>query len=234
MSTPNEQFNIHAEPVAPTIGFRGSSFTKQAGDSDRRTADYAAWMQDIEERKARSAAFEAKRQQNKPQEPKVELSAVDEVLNALEEAAEDFEQTHLKPNFPFIEARNEVERLRAELAEAEDRLNAIEARGDSVQRLTNAVRSAESQLQALVSRAETEEVAAIARDHYGWDIPWNRISDENKKDFRNHASVIALKQFYVPRSIVHPKQTPSVRIAAITVTSSRREAHGAAQAPRDP
>jgi hypothetical protein len=55
-------------------------------------------------------------------------------------------------------------------------------------------------------------VAAIAREHYGWEIPWNRISDENKKDFRNHASVIAFKKFYVPRSIVRPGQTENVEV----------------------
>jgi hypothetical protein len=39
-----------------------------------------------------------------------------------------------------VEAGNKVERLRSELAGAEAELQVIEARGDSVQRLTNAVR----------------------------------------------------------------------------------------------
>jgi transketolase N-terminal domain/subunit len=152
---------------------------------------------------------EAKRQEHKPQEPKVELSAIDDALNDLEKAPDDFEgpNGYGKPNLPLIETRNEVDRLRSELAAAEARLAEIEARGDSVQRLTNAVRQAESQLQALVTRAETAEIAAIAHRHYGWEIPWSRISNENKRDFRNHASVMVFKSFYIVRSI---GQIPSV------------------------
>jgi len=110
----------------------GSEPTRAEG----KTADYAAWIQDMEDRKARSAALEAKRQAHKPQEPKVEASAIDEVLNNLDAAAEDFELTQLKPNLPLIEMRNEVERLRSELSAAETKLAEIEARGDSIQRLT--------------------------------------------------------------------------------------------------
>src|SRR5260370_39226519 len=104
---PNEEQNPHKEPVSPTIGFM---HTKTAGDTSGRTSDYAAWQQDMADRKARAAELEQKRQQHKPQDPRVELSAVDEVLNALSDAADDFEQTHLQPNIPLIETLNEVER----------------------------------------------------------------------------------------------------------------------------
>jgi hypothetical protein len=46
---------------------------------------------------------------------KVELSAIDEVLNAVDAAAEDFEQSYGKPNQPLIDAKIEAERLRVEL-----------------------------------------------------------------------------------------------------------------------
>ena len=95
------------EPVAPSV-----EFVTHAGNRSGRTADYAPWMQDIEDRRKRSAELEAKRQQVKPKEIKVELSAIDEVLNALDSATEDFEQTHLKPNLPLIDAKIEAERLR--------------------------------------------------------------------------------------------------------------------------
>jgi hypothetical protein len=72
MST--EQPNIHLEPVAPSV-----EFVTQAGDSSGRKADHSAWLQDLEKRKARAAEFEAKRQQVKPKEIKVELSVLDEV-----------------------------------------------------------------------------------------------------------------------------------------------------------
>jgi archaellum component FlaC len=201
---PNE-VNIHAEPVAPSV-----EFVTHAGNRSGRTADYAPWMQDIEDRRKRSAELEAKRQQVKPQEIKVELSAIDEVLNALDSATEDFEQTHLKPNLPLIEGKKIVADLTQRLAEEQAKLDAIEARGDSVQRLTNSVRSAESQLQSLVSRAEAEEVSRLAEKHYGWPIPHSKISPEMKREFALHASVLAFKTFYVPRSVVLPGQILSV------------------------
>jgi hypothetical protein len=195
------------EPVAPTV-----AFVRHAGDTSGRTADYDAYMQDLEERAARTAAFEAQRQQNKPQEPKVELSAIDAALIALEEAAQDFEgpNGYGKPNQPLIDAKLEVERLRGELATAEDVLAKIEARGDSVQRLINAIGQAEAQLQSLVSKAESAEILRLAEKHYGWKIGWDRVSPEMKRDFKNHASVMAFKTFYVQRSIVNPGQQLSV------------------------
>jgi hypothetical protein len=103
-------------------------------------------MADLEERRARSAAFEAKRQANQPGEPRIEISAIDEALTTLDAAATDFEESYGKPNQPLIDAKLEVQRLQSELASAETRLSEIEARGDSIQRLTNAVRRAENQL----------------------------------------------------------------------------------------
>jgi archaellum component FlaC len=194
------------EPVAPVL----SAFVTHAGDGRGRTADHAAWIRDLAERTARTAGFEAQRQQNKPQEPKVELSAIDEVLIALEAGAVDFENSFGKINEPLVQGRAEVERLRAELATAEDLLAKIESRGDSVQRLTNAVGSAEAQLQSLVGKAETAEIRRLAEKHYGWKIGWDRISTEMKRDFKNHASVMAFKNFYVQRSVVLPGQQPSV------------------------
>jgi hypothetical protein len=83
-----EQPNIDFKPVAPTV-----AFVTHAGDSSGRTADHAAWVQDIEERKARTAAFEAKRQQHTPQEPKVELSAIDAAIEAADAALTAFENS---------------------------------------------------------------------------------------------------------------------------------------------
>jgi hypothetical protein len=195
------------EPVAPTV-----AFVRHAGDTSGRTADYDAYIRDLEERAARTAAFQAQRQQNKPQEPKVELSAIDAALIALEKAAQDFEgpNGYGKPNQPLIDAKLEVERLRGEIATAEDVLAKIEARGDSVQRLMNSIGQAESQLQSLVSKAESAEILRLAEKHYGWKIGWDRVSPEMKRDFKNHASVMAFKTFYVQRSIVNPGQQLSV------------------------
>jgi len=193
---PNE-VNMHAEPVAPSVEFVSHAGSRQGV----KTADHAAWLKDIEERKARAAEFEAKRrQQLKPKELKVELSAIDEVLNALDAAAEEFEQSYGKPNQPLIDTKIETDRLRRELAEAEKRLATIEARGDSVQRLKHALKAAEAQIENLRSTAESEEIMRLASAHYRWSIPWDKISSEMKRDFRNHASVIAFKKFVVHAS----------------------------------
>jgi predicted RNase H-like nuclease (RuvC/YqgF family) len=211
MNETHENVNsLEPEAVIPQIGARG--FHKVAEDNSGRTSDHAAWLQDMADRQKRTQELEAKRQANKPQEPKVDVSTIDEVLSALEAAADEFEgpNGYGKPNLPLIGARNEVERLKFELSAAETKLAEIESRGDSVQRLTDAVRSAESQLQQLVSRAESEEILRLAHAHYGWQIPWEKVASEMKRDFRNHASVMAFKLFYVPRSFVNPGQTPSV------------------------
>jgi DNA repair exonuclease SbcCD ATPase subunit len=192
---PNE-VNIHAEPVAPSVEFVTHAESRQG----RKTAEHAEWMRDMEERKARSAEFEANCQKVKAKETKVELSVFDEVLNAVDAAAEDFDQSNGKPNQPLIDAKIEADRFRRELAEAEARLAELEEKGDSVQRLKNALTVAEAQLLELRSTAESEEILNLAADHYGWAIPWNRIGDEMKRDFRNHASVIAFREFFVTTS----------------------------------
>jgi hypothetical protein len=192
---PNE-VNIHAEPVAPSVEFVTHAGNRIGGG----TADHAAWLQDIEDRRKRAAEFEVKHQKVKPKELKVDLSVLDEVLNAVDAAAEDFEESYGKPNQPLIDAKIEAERLRVELAEAEARLTELEAKGDWVQRLKNALTVAEAQLLELRSTAESEEVLRLAAKHYGWAIPWNRIGDEMKRDFRNHASVLAFKEFFVTTS----------------------------------
>jgi hypothetical protein len=98
------------EPLTVIPGPVNRSTRKVAGDESGRTADYDAWRQDLDERKARAVAMEEKRREHlKPVEPKVEFSAIDSVLSELDAAADDFEQTHLKPNLPLIEARNKVE-----------------------------------------------------------------------------------------------------------------------------
>jgi hypothetical protein len=115
-----------------------------------------------------------------------------------------------KANLTLIEKRALVADLESRLSVARQELQVIESRGDSVQRLTNAVSAAESQLQQLVGRAESAEILRLAEKHYGWKIGWDRISTEMKRDFRNHASVLVFKNFYVHRSTVIPGQIPNV------------------------
>jgi hypothetical protein len=109
--------NIHAGPVAPTIGF---VLRTRVDRTDGKTTEHWAWIQDIEDRRNRAAEFEAKRQQVKPKKIRVELSTIDKVLIAVDEAIKDFEgpNGYGKPNQPLIDAKIEADRLRRELAEA--------------------------------------------------------------------------------------------------------------------
>ena len=131
------------EPVAPTVGF-----VKRAGDSSGKTADHAAWMKDLEERKARGAEHEAKRRQLNEQasKPIDVVEELDAELVKLETAAQAFERDFGKPNEPLIAAKQLVADLEAKLATARQELAAIESLGDSVTRLKTAIQNAESSL----------------------------------------------------------------------------------------
>jgi hypothetical protein len=192
------------EPTAPTV-----SFVKYAGDISGQTADHSAWLKDIEERKARSAAFEAKRQQLKSEAPKLEVGHIDAALNALHDADEDFTQSFGKPNTELLTQRQLVAELTVRLSEEQAKLDAIEARGDSVDRLNAAVQVVESQFQAMLSRAENAEIRRLAIDLYGWDVPFDQLSSERKREFRLHSSIIELKKLYLPQ---HPHKTDDVAV----------------------
>jgi hypothetical protein len=114
-----------------------------------------------------------------PEQPRVDLvSELDSALTTLEAGAVDFEKSHGQPNSELIESRKLVAELTARLAEERAKLSEIEARGDSVTRLWNAVSLAEAQLQGLLATAETEAIKALARKHYGWDIPFSKVTRE--------------------------------------------------------
>jgi len=136
------------------------------------------------------------------------VAEIDGALHTLEVSAEDFDNSYGKPNQPLIDAKMETERLRRQLAEAEARLAELEAKGDSVQRLSTAVAFAEAQLQGLLGTAETEAVRALAHAHYGWDLPLSKVSSDMRKEFALHVSVVSLKRFTIPR---HPGKTDNVK-----------------------
>jgi hypothetical protein len=208
---------MNAEPTLPDTGEPLAiipeapiHFGRPERQGPRENADRAEWNRDLEERKARATDQLAKR---------IEPVAVDMVaeidgaLSTLELAAQDFEgpNGYGKPNLPLIQERANVERLRRELAESEARLADLELRGDSVQRLSTSVSFAESQLQGLVFTAQSEAVKALARKHYAWDVPINKISREMHQEFALHASVISLKQFAVPRHPVNSTDVEQLR-----------------------
>jgi hypothetical protein len=196
--------NFQTEPEAPTVGF-----VKHAGDTSGRTADHAAWVQDLKERQARGAEQEAKRRQliEQASKPIDVVAELDSALTTLEAGAVDFENSYGQPNSELIESKKIVAELTARLAEEQAKLDAIEARGDSVTRLSTAVAFAEGQLQALLATEETEAIKAMARKHYGWDIPLSKVSREMRQEFALHVSVVSLKRFSLPR---HPGKSEDV------------------------
>jgi DNA repair exonuclease SbcCD ATPase subunit len=183
--------DIQLEPTAPAIElWRGRPAPAKA---DLIGADPAQQRQEeqnkqrIEQERELEQKLKSSAVKRLPEQPRVDLvSELDSALTALEAGAVDFENSFGKINEPLVQARAEVERLRAELAEAEARLSAIETRGDSVTRLSNAVSLAEAQLQGLLATAETEAIAALAKARYGWEVPRGKLSPEVKRELSLH------------------------------------------------
>jgi chromosome segregation ATPase len=180
-----------AEPVSPVIGF-----VKRAGDTSGKTAEFDAYMRDIAERQQRTAELTEKRRQSAKQEVNL-VAELDAELSALEAGAQDFEQTHLKPNLPLIETRNDVERLRSELAAAESRLAEIVARGDSVTRLFHSVTRAEGALNGLLRAAEEKAIRKLVTDKFGWETPMHKVGRETLRELALDISVQSLRQFAI-------------------------------------
>jgi chromosome segregation ATPase len=183
--------DIQLEPVTPSVGF-----VKRAGDTSGRTADHATWVQDLEDRKARTAELTEKRRQSAKQEINL-VAELDAELSALESGAQDFEQTHLKPNLPLIQTRNDVERLRNELNAAEAKLAEIEARGDSVTRLFHSVMRAEGALNGLLRAAEEKAMRKLVTAKFGWEAPMHKVSRETLRELALDISVQSLRQFAI-------------------------------------
>jgi hypothetical protein len=96
---------FQTEPEAPTVAtfsrgreigrpeeFSNSYDIRVKGSTQEK--DREEYFADIEHRRQRATEFEARRQNVKPKEIKVELSVLDEVLNAVDAAAENFQQSY--------------------------------------------------------------------------------------------------------------------------------------------
>ncbi len=201
MATKKERIKTMSEqlePVAPSV-----EFVKHAGDTSGKTADYGAYIQDLEDRRNRPVHYRpAKREVNLIEE-------LDAALVNLEAGATDFEQSYGKPNLPLIEARNEVERLRSELSAAEARLAEIEARGDSVTRLFRYVAYAEAALNGLLSAAEEKAIRKLVTAKFGWEAPIHKVTRETLKELALDISVQSLRQFAIQP---HREKTSDVAV----------------------
>jgi hypothetical protein len=204
--------DIQLDPTAPTIEmWRGRPAPAKP---DFIGADQIEQRQEqennlrIEQERELEQQLKSSAVKRLPEQPKVDLvSELDSALTTLEAGAVDFEKSHGQPNSELIESRKLVAELTARLAEEQAKLSAIEARGDSVTRLWNAVSLAEAQLRGLLATAETEAIKALARKHYGWDIPFSKVSREMRQEFALHVSVVSLRKFTLPR---HPGKSEDV------------------------
>jgi len=99
--------SVHkTEAVAPVVGF-----VKRAGDHSGKTADYDAYIRDLEDRRNRPVHY-------RPAKQEINLVVeLDSELSALEAGATDFEKSYGQPNTELIESRKIVAELTARLAE---------------------------------------------------------------------------------------------------------------------
>lgn len=131
------------------------------------------------------------------------------MLDSLHDADRDFTESHGKPNTELLAQRELVAELIARLSEERAKLDVIEARGSSVDRLNAAVQVAESQFQVMLSRAENEEIQRLATNLYGWNVPFDQLSPERKREFRLHSSIIGLNKLHLP---LYPNKTEDVAL----------------------
>jgi hypothetical protein len=225
--------SIHIEPTAPVpppfkLSSRDKPFigpippaaadlvgpetpTQNQGERQREQ-DHKDWLQDMEDRKARSAGLAEKRRQQEANTKKdVDVVAeLDAALEALDAGATDSDQTHGKPNEPLIAAKLEVDRLRSELAAAEAKLAEIEARGGSVDRLRQTVSHGESALNGLLSAAESQALRALIEAKFGWEVRTQKIQRETIKELTLDVSIQSLRQFSI-----QPHRHPITDVATL-------------------
>jgi hypothetical protein len=79
----------------------------------------------------------------------------------------------------------------------ETKLDAIEARGDSVTRLQRAVLYAEASLNGLLSAAEEQAMRKLVTKKFGWEAPMHKVQRETLKDLALDVSVQSLRPFAI-------------------------------------
>jgi hypothetical protein len=183
------------EPTAPSVSFVTHADIRVQGDRQREQ-DRADYFQDIEDRLQRSAELAEMRRQSAKREVNL-VEELDAALVTLEAGATDFEKSYARPNQPLIDAKIEVERLRGELATAEDVLAQIEAKGDSVTRLAQSVMLAEGALNGLLRTAEEKAMRKLVTARFGWEAPMQKVSRETLRELGLDISVQSLRQFAI-------------------------------------
>ena len=176
-----------------------------------------AWQRDLAHRRQRGAELAEKRREAMAKQDINIVEVIDVELNALEAGAIDFQETHLKPNEPLVQKRDEVDRLRNELAMAEARLAEIEARGSSVDRLFWSVSNAEAALNGLVRAAEAEALNKLIVAKFGWLAPRHKITPATLKELNLDISIQKLKEFAIqlPRQKTEDPQVLQQRMDAV-------------------
>jgi hypothetical protein len=204
------------EPTAPSVSFVTHSDIRVQGDRQREQ-DRADYFKDIEDRRQRSAELAEKRRQSAKRDVNL-VEELDAALVTLEAGATDFEQSFGKPNTELIESKKIVAELTARLAEEQAKLDAIEARGDSVTRLLQSNMLAEGALNGLLRAAEEQAIRKLVTERFGWEAPIHKVTRETLKELGLDISVQSLRQFAIQQ---HREKTNDV-----TVLQQRLEAVG--------
>jgi hypothetical protein len=213
-----DEQNIHIEPTMPTppnftlssrdrpfIGpdrpaaadLVGPAAPAQNQGDRQREQDRKDWLEDLEHRKQRGEQLAEKRRQQATKQEVNVVAELDAALEALELGAQNFEDSFGKPNAERIESKRIVAELTARLAEEQAMLDAIEARGDSVDRLQRTVAHAESALNGLRSAAEEQALRALIKAKFGWGVSTQKIQRETIRELSLDISVQSLRPFAI-------------------------------------
>jgi hypothetical protein len=120
---------------------------------------------------------------------------INEALNALNQAANDFENDNGKTAKQILDARLQVNRIMSELQEAEQRLKALQAAGSELDKYAGSVSVVEGSYQRLVDLLTSKTETEILTQWYGHAVSRQAISRERRNDLKLHKKIQDLRQF---------------------------------------
>jgi hypothetical protein len=115
-----------------------------------------------------------------------------EATSLLQDGLDAFARDFGTPNLWLIEARKEVGELEAKLREAKARLASIEAEGDSLDRFTSAISSAENALFGLQNMARTLIGNQLQVKAYGHVLPREKRDEGARSLLKLHKRIVDL------------------------------------------
>jgi hypothetical protein len=103
-----------------------------------------------------------------------------------------------KTAIALIDARQELNRIHAELNAAEKRLQLLEQAGSAADKYNGAVSRVESQFQKVVELYTQQVQSEVIEKWFGGKVPLQKLSPDRRSDLKLHARIEALRQFTYP------------------------------------